>query len=132
MVVFVDLDDAFEHGSTLEKPFPQLNPIASEPADLTPSPYSSSVREEPDEGNSNPNRNGFSAALSCYPYVKTDLDNWEIDTLLITPASKYRQRNRASRRSKHPLLPFDNMPAVSCQLGPIPPSTRAGDSPVRE
>jgi hypothetical protein len=46
---------------------------------LTPSPISSSVREEPDERNSNPNRNGFSAALSCYPYVRANLDNWQIE-----------------------------------------------------
>ncbi|KAJ5295909.1 hypothetical protein N7508_010730 [Penicillium antarcticum] len=81
MVVFVDLDDAFEHGSTLEKPFPQLNPIASEPADLTPSPFSSSVREAPDERNFNPNRNGFSAALSCYPIVKEIARAVDLNTL---------------------------------------------------
>lgn len=68
MVVFVDLDDAFPDGSAhLEKPFPlMVDPIASEPAELSTLPTS------PNETTNeilNPNRNGFSAALSCYPYV---------------------------------------------------------------
>jgi hypothetical protein len=66
MVVFVDLDDAFG-GSVLEKPFQlKVDPI-SEPAELPPSPTSSDGSEVP-----NPNRNGFSAALSCYPCVFAD------------------------------------------------------------
>lgn len=68
MVVFVDLDDAFpDRSALLEKPFPlMVDPIASEPAELPTSPTS------PNETTNeilNPNRNGFSAALSCYPYV---------------------------------------------------------------
>lgn len=67
MVVFVDLDDSFSDGSAfLEKPFPVVDPIASEPAELPTSPISPN---ETTEEIQNPNRNGFSAALSCYPYV---------------------------------------------------------------
>jgi hypothetical protein len=67
MVVFVDLDDAFADGSAhLEKPFPLMDPIASDPAELPTSP--SSLNKTTDEI-VNANRNGFSAALSCYPYV---------------------------------------------------------------
>jgi hypothetical protein len=69
MVVFVDLDDAFTDGSAhLETPFPVGDPIVSEPAGLSPS----STSETREEESSSPNRNGFSAALSCYPYVVTN------------------------------------------------------------
>lgn len=67
MVVFVDLDDEFAGSAHLERPFPLTDPIASESAELTPSLLSGDsgkAQEDP-----NPNRNGFSAALSCYPYV---------------------------------------------------------------
>lgn len=67
MVVFVDLDDEFAGSAHLERPYPLADPIASEPAELTPSLLagdSGKAQEDP-----NPNRNGFSAALSCYPYV---------------------------------------------------------------
>jgi hypothetical protein len=77
MVVFVDLDDAFEHHAfSAEKPFPQLMvPVATaNSAEFPPSPTSSddecedaTKRQELD----NPNRNAFSAALSCYPYGPT-------------------------------------------------------------
>lgn len=68
MVVFVDLDDAFPDGSAhLEKPFPlMVDPIASEPAELSTLP---TLPNETTNEILNPNRNGFSAALSCYPYV---------------------------------------------------------------
>lgn len=87
MVVFVDLDrDAFtEHpGSTLPlgKPFPpklMVPPIASTDTasqDFPPSPTSSdddrpssSAAADAIQIRCNPNRNAFSAALSCYPYV---------------------------------------------------------------
>lgn len=67
-MVFVDLDDALPDGSAhLEKPFPlMVDPIASEPAEL---PTSLSSPNETTNEILNPNRNGFSAALSCYPYV---------------------------------------------------------------
>jgi hypothetical protein len=67
MVVFVDLDDAFADGSAhLEKPFPLMDPIPSDPAELPTSP---SLPNKTTDEIVNPNRNGFSAALSCYPYV---------------------------------------------------------------
>lgn len=90
MVVFVDLDqDAFQHpGSALplEKPFPpklRVAPVAtSEPAEFPPSPTSSDGGQDTNldvhtanlipgqnPAPQNPNRNAFSAALSCYPYV---------------------------------------------------------------
>ncbi|KAJ5961731.1 hypothetical protein N7501_006672 [Penicillium viridicatum] len=80
MVVFVDLDDAFPDGSALlEKPFPlMVDPIASEPAELPTSPTS------PNETTNeilNPNRNGFSAALSCYPIVKEIARAIDLNTL---------------------------------------------------
>ena len=66
MVVFVNLDDAFPDGSALlEKPFQLTVDPISEPAELPSSPTSSEEGAEIP----NPNRNGFSAALSCYPYV---------------------------------------------------------------
>ncbi|CAG8946047.1 unnamed protein product [Penicillium salamii] len=64
MVVFVDLDDAVP-GSALEKPFQlKVDPISAS-AELPPSPAWS---EEADA--QSVNRNGFSAALSCYPIIK--------------------------------------------------------------
>jgi hypothetical protein len=90
MVVFVDLDrdDSFSehhhHGSapSLEKPFPPKLTVApivtAKSAELLPSPTSSEDDREVDSAISlpnqapdvdNPNRNSFSAALSCYPYV---------------------------------------------------------------
>lgn len=80
MVVFVDLDDAFPDGSAhLEKPFPlMVDPIASEPAELSTLPTS------PNETTNeilNPNRNGFSAALSCYPIVKEIARAIDLNTL---------------------------------------------------
>jgi hypothetical protein len=90
MVVFVDLDrdDSFSehqhHASalSLEKPFPPkltVAPIAiTESSDLLPSPASFDEDREADSADAlanksteveNPNRNAFSAALSCYPYV---------------------------------------------------------------
>ncbi|KAJ6189585.1 hypothetical protein N7519_004493 [Penicillium mononematosum] len=79
MVVFVDLDDAFADGSAhLEKPFPLMDPIASDPAELPTSP--SSPNKTTDEI-VNPNRNGFSAALSCYPIVKEIARAIDLNTL---------------------------------------------------
>ncbi|KAJ5597558.1 hypothetical protein N7537_007642 [Penicillium hordei] len=80
MVVFVDLDDAFpDRSAILEMPFPlMVDPIASEPAELPTSPTS------PDETTNeilNPNRNGFSAALSCYPIVKEIAHAIDLNTL---------------------------------------------------
>ncbi|CAI7656995.1 unnamed protein product [Penicillium palitans] len=80
MVVFVDLDDAFPDGSAhMEKPFPlMVDPIASEPAELSTLPTS------PNETTNeilNPNRNGFSAALSCYPIVKEIARAIDLNTL---------------------------------------------------
>lgn len=90
MVVFVDLDrdDSFSehhhHGSalSLEKPFPAKLTVApiptAESSELLPSPTSSDDDRDADPVMSlenkasdveNPNRNAFSAALSCYPYV---------------------------------------------------------------
>jgi hypothetical protein len=66
MVVFVDLDDAIADGSAfLEKPYPSMVDPISDLAELPASPTF------PNETKDilNPNRNGFSAALSCYPYV---------------------------------------------------------------
>ncbi|KAJ5109226.1 hypothetical protein N7456_005901 [Penicillium angulare] len=107
MVVFVDLDldhDAFtEHpGSTppLGKPFPPkltVAPLAPESssADFPPSPTSSDddgdVQGSHSSSNSkndaksqvaaNPNRNAFSAALSCYPVVKEIARAVDLNTL---------------------------------------------------
>ncbi|EKV07299.1 Zn(II)2Cys6 transcription factor [Penicillium digitatum] len=79
MVVFVDLDDSFSDGSAfLEKPFPVVDPIASEPAELPTSPISPN---ETTEEIQNPNRNGFSAALSCYPIVKEIARAIDLNTL---------------------------------------------------
>ncbi|KAJ5230841.1 hypothetical protein N7489_011549 [Penicillium chrysogenum] len=79
MVVFVDLDDAFADGSAhLEKPFPLMDPIASDPAELPTSP--SSLNKTTDEI-VNANRNGFSAALSCYPIVKEIARAIDLNTL---------------------------------------------------
>ncbi|KAJ9486044.1 hypothetical protein VN97_g7307 [Penicillium thymicola] len=80
MVVFVDLDDAFPDGSAhLEKPFPlMVDPIASEPAEL---PTSLSSPNETTNEILNPNRNGFSAALSCYPIVKEIARAIDLNTL---------------------------------------------------
>ena len=91
MVVFVDLDrdDSFSehhhhHGSalSLEKPFPTKLTVAPIPTGgssiLLPSLISSDDYRDGDSVSSlenkaseveNPNRNAFSAALSCYPYV---------------------------------------------------------------
>lgn len=90
MVVFVDLDrdgsfsEHHHHGPalTLEKPFPPkltATPIATaESSELLPSPTSSDDDRDADAAifppnkascADNPNRNAFSAALSCYPYV---------------------------------------------------------------
>jgi hypothetical protein len=87
MVVFVDLDDAFEHHAfSAEKPFPQLMvPVATaNSAEFPPSPTSSddecedaTKRQELD----NPNRNAFSAALSCYPIVKEIARAVDLNTL---------------------------------------------------
>ncbi|KAJ5662377.1 uncharacterized protein N7477_009993 [Penicillium maclennaniae] len=86
MVVFVDLDDPSEHRAfSAEKPFPQLMvPVATaDSAELPPSPTSSddergdATREELD----NPNRNAFSAALSCYPIVKEIARGVDLNTL---------------------------------------------------
>ncbi|KAJ5942146.1 hypothetical protein N7516_002314 [Penicillium verrucosum] len=80
MVVFVDLDDALPDGSAhLEKPFPlMVDPIASEPAEL---PTSLSSPNETTNEILNPNRNGFSAALSCYPIVKEIARAIDLNTL---------------------------------------------------
>ncbi|KAJ5823444.1 hypothetical protein N7447_005784 [Penicillium robsamsonii] len=79
MVVFVDLDDAIADGSAfLEKPFPlMVDPIASGPAELP----ASSTPNEMTEETLNPNRNGFSAALSCYPIVKEIARAIDLNTL---------------------------------------------------
>ncbi|KAJ5168075.1 uncharacterized protein N7482_003669 [Penicillium canariense] len=98
MVVFVDLDsDAFSahHGSALPlgKPFPpklMVTPIATASAELLPSPTSSDdgcdalpiVRlSGKASGAENPNRNAFSAALSCYPIVKEIARAVDLNTL---------------------------------------------------
>ncbi|KAF7519121.1 hypothetical protein PCG10_010363 [Penicillium crustosum] len=80
MVVFVDLDDAFPDGSAhLEKPFPlMVDPIASEPAELSTLP---TLPNETTNEILNPNRNGFSAALSCYPIVKEIARAIDLNTL---------------------------------------------------
>lgn len=89
MVVFVDLDqDAFtEYSGSAGKPCPSkltVAPIATAvaSADFLPSPTSSDEDRDrnraadiPSTSTSvedpvNPNRNAFSAALSCYPYVE--------------------------------------------------------------
>lgn len=92
MVVFVDLDrdDSFSenhhHGSALflEKPFPTklaVAPIATtDSSEVLASPPSSDDDRDADaatfqaSGDENPNRNAFSAALSCYPYVDPQRD----------------------------------------------------------
>ncbi|KAJ5477938.1 hypothetical protein N7530_003447 [Penicillium desertorum] len=79
MVVFVDLDDAFADGSAhLEKPFPLMDPIPSDPAELPTSP---SLPNKTTDEIVNPNRNGFSAALSCYPIVKEIARAIDLNTL---------------------------------------------------
>ena len=61
MVVFVDLDDA---APSLENPFElKVDPISAF-AELPPSPAWSEEAQL-----QKTNQNGFSAALSCYPYV---------------------------------------------------------------
>jgi len=90
MVVFVDLDqDAFTEysGGSAGKPFPSkltVAPIATAAAsaEFLPSPTSPDEDRDrnceadipststTDEDPVNPNRNAFSAALSCYPYVE--------------------------------------------------------------
>ncbi|CAI7568000.1 unnamed protein product [Penicillium glandicola] len=77
MVVFVDLDDAFSDGSPFLEPF-SIDPIASEPAELPTSPTSPNKATE---DILNPNRNGFSAALSCYPIVKEIARAIDLNTL---------------------------------------------------
>lgn len=94
MVVFVDLDrdDSFSehhhHGSalSLEKPFPTrltVTPIKTTDSSefLTSAPSSDDDRDAdaatflPNKASGeNPNRNAFSAALSCYPYVDPQRD----------------------------------------------------------
>lgn len=88
-MVFVDLDqDAFtEYSGSAGKPFPSkltVAPIATAAAsaDFLPSPTSSDEDRDRNrdadvlttsntvEDPVNPNRNAFSAALSCYPYVE--------------------------------------------------------------
>ncbi|KAJ5810012.1 uncharacterized protein N7503_002230 [Penicillium pulvis] len=100
MVVFVDLDqDAFtEYSGSAGKPFPSkltVAPIATAAAsaDFLPSPTSSDedrdrsrdadVSTTPNtvEDPVNPNRNAFSAALSCYPIVKEIARNIDLNTL---------------------------------------------------
>lgn len=66
MVVFVDLDDEFPG---LE-PFQLKADPNSEPADLPPSPALTDVHSQ------TLNRSGFSAALSCYPYVFLTRGTW--------------------------------------------------------
>ncbi|KAJ5138501.1 uncharacterized protein N7515_003349 [Penicillium bovifimosum] len=78
MVVFVDLDDAFA-GSACSKQFPLDDPIASELAGLAPS--SASETREAEGSSPCPNRNGFSAALSCYPIVKEIARAIDLNTL---------------------------------------------------
>lgn len=94
MVLFVDLDrdDSFSkhhrHGSALssEKPFPTKLTVAplvtAASSELPASPPSSDDDRDADAATSlpnkasgeNPNRNAFSAALSCYPYVDPQRD----------------------------------------------------------
>ncbi|CEO59956.1 hypothetical protein PMG11_04604 [Penicillium brasilianum] len=102
MVVFVDLDrdDSFSehqhHASalSLEKPFPPkltVAPIAiTESSELLPSPTSFDEDREADSTDplankatelENPNRNAFSAALSCYPIVKEIARAVDLNTL---------------------------------------------------
>lgn len=79
MVVFVDLDNAFEHHTfSPEKPFPHklMAPVAAaDSSEFPPSPTSSDDERADAAGREgvpdNPNRNAFSAALSCYPYGPT-------------------------------------------------------------
>lgn len=66
-MVFVDLDDSFADGSAfLEKPYPLIADPNTESAEL---PTSHTSPNKKTDEILNPNRNGFSAALSCYPYV---------------------------------------------------------------
>ncbi|KAJ5086825.1 hypothetical protein NUU61_008132 [Penicillium alfredii] len=88
MVVFVDLDqDALEHHGPTEKPFPLiLAPVpAADPPELLPSPTSSedeACASHPEIfPDVNPNRNAFSAALSCYPIVKEIARAVDLNTL---------------------------------------------------
>ncbi|KAJ5779607.1 hypothetical protein N7457_007327 [Penicillium paradoxum] len=67
MVVFVDLDDESDRSAHLERPFHLADPIASE--------------LPPTDTDTNPNRNGFSAALSCYPIVKEIARAIDLNTL---------------------------------------------------
>ncbi|KAJ5440807.1 hypothetical protein N7491_003213 [Penicillium cf. griseofulvum] len=77
MVVFVDLDDAIADGSAfLEKPYPLMVDPISDPAELPASPTFPNEKEI-----LNPNRNGFSAALSCYPIVKEIARAIDLNTL---------------------------------------------------
>ncbi|KAJ5659593.1 hypothetical protein N7507_006044 [Penicillium longicatenatum] len=99
MVVFVDLDqDAFtEYSGSTGKPFPSkltVTPIATAAsADFSPSPTSSDEDRTRNrdagvpststtvEDPVNPNRNAFSAALSCYPIVKEIARAIDLNTL---------------------------------------------------
>ncbi|KAJ5570503.1 uncharacterized protein N7459_009933 [Penicillium hispanicum] len=93
MVVFVDLErDAFtEHPASalsLEKPFPpklSVAPCSPVEADFPPSPTTSDddhdVHTSVSLAPENPNRNAFSAALSCYPVVKEIARAVDLNTL---------------------------------------------------
>ncbi|KAJ5781662.1 uncharacterized protein N7518_010145 [Penicillium psychrosexuale] len=79
MVVFVDLDDSFADGSAfLEKPYPLIADPNTESAEL---PTSHTSPNKKTDEILNPNRNGFSAALSCYPIVKEIARAIDLNTL---------------------------------------------------
>lgn len=78
MVVFVDLEDALPDAFALDKIHPPLTlaSATATSADLLPSPTSSDEGRSENapesrrrSSTSTPNRNAFSAALSCYPCV---------------------------------------------------------------
>ncbi|KAJ6171215.1 hypothetical protein N7470_000282 [Penicillium chermesinum] len=88
MVVFVDLEhDALtDHpGPTPVKPFPPTLMVAPATAsDFPPSPTSSNEDQDASrtqDAPCNPNRNAFSAALSCYPIVKEIARAVDLNTL---------------------------------------------------
>lgn len=126
--MFVDLDDAVP-GSALEKPFQlKVDPISAS-AELPPSPAWS---EEADA--QSVNRNGFSAALSCYPYVFVTCGVWASGEFQLTRTNfmQYNQRDHSSHRPYYSSRPVECMSPIPREPGTISPPISERDSPVRK
>jgi hypothetical protein len=67
MVVFLDLDDGDEDGLPSARHKHVLNSHRLQQLRLDGRQSTPAVTSQDDGSSSNPNRNAFSAALSCYP-----------------------------------------------------------------